>query len=148
MDSSLLYEPARLADFDALADLRVAAMRESLEAVGRFDAERARRRLRESFDPACTWHILKGGERVGFYVVGDEADHWMLRHLYLHPAHSGQGVGAGVMRHIVALADSAHKPLRVGALRGSRANGFYLAQGFVPTHEEEWDVYYERAVGG
>jgi GNAT superfamily N-acetyltransferase len=147
MDSSLSYEPALMADFDALADLRVAAMRESLEALGRFDPERARRRLRQTFDPACTWHIARDGERVGFYVIGDEGDHWMLRHLYLHPVNSGQGLGAGVMRHIVRLADGAGKPLRVGALRGSRSNGFYLAHGFVLTHEDEWDLYYERGVG-
>ena len=48
------------ADFDELASLRIAAMRESLERVGRFDPERARERLRATFDPMHTHGIVVG----------------------------------------------------------------------------------------
>ena len=41
-------------DFEALLSLRIAAMRESLERIGRFDPERARQRLRATFDARCT----------------------------------------------------------------------------------------------
>ena len=56
-------------DFEALLSLRMAAMRESLQRLGRFDPQRARERLSRAFEPAHTRHILLGGERVGFVVL-------------------------------------------------------------------------------
>jgi hypothetical protein len=40
----IVFFPVLAADFDSLVALRIAAMRESLERVGRFDPERARER--------------------------------------------------------------------------------------------------------
>ena len=56
--------PACDADLDELVALRVEAMRESLERVGRFDPVRAGERLRASFSAECTRHIL-AGTRLG-----------------------------------------------------------------------------------
>jgi hypothetical protein len=56
-------------DFEALVALRIAAMRESLERIGRFDPVRARERFAAGFAAACTRHIEANGERVGFVVV-------------------------------------------------------------------------------
>ena len=128
----------------ALADLRVAAMRESLEAAGRFDPERARARFLDAFDPASTRAILDDGVRVGFVVVRHHADHLLLDHLYIDPPAQGRGIGSDVMRHVIAEADAAGKPLRVGALRGSRSNRFYLRHGFVLQRSSQWDHHYER----
>src|SRR5437660_5430228 len=44
-------------DFEALVALRIAAMRESLERIGRFDPARARERFAAGFDPARTRHV-------------------------------------------------------------------------------------------
>jgi len=44
--NGLTFVGVTLADFDELAALRIAAMRESFESVGRFDPERSRERLR------------------------------------------------------------------------------------------------------
>jgi hypothetical protein len=63
------FEDAMDSDAEALADLRVVAMRESLERIGRFDPARARERLLSSFDAAATRHVVAGGLRVGFFVV-------------------------------------------------------------------------------
>ena len=62
-------QDARAADFESLLALRLRAMRESLEHLGRYDEQRARDRLAAGFDPAHTWHILVAGHRVGFLVV-------------------------------------------------------------------------------
>ncbi|MGI4861585.1 MAG: GNAT family N-acetyltransferase [Janthinobacterium lividum] len=143
-DHPLTYEPACDDDFDALAQLRIAAMRESLEAVGRFDPDRARERLRSGFRPQDTHHIALSGVRVGFYALTRHPDHWSLDHLYLHPAHAGHGVGSQVLATICARADLAGMPLHVGALRGSRSNRFYASHGFVTTSEDAYDLYYVR----
>jgi len=53
--------PVAEGDFEELAGLRIAAMRESLERMGRFDPERARERLRSSFVPERTRFVVLGG---------------------------------------------------------------------------------------
>ncbi len=67
--------PATETDAEALVVVRIAAMRESLEKIGRFDAQRARERLLSSYAPQHTRHIVYDSKRVGFVVVkpaGDE----------------------------------------------------------------------------
>lgn len=133
-----------VADGEALADLRVEAMRESLEAIGRFDPERARTRFLSGFDPAHTREIRVEGRRVGYVVVKPIEDHLLLDHLYIAPSSQGRGVGAQVLKLVFAEADRQRKPLRVGALKGSRSNAFYARHGFRLLHSAEWDNYYLR----
>lgn len=147
--AALDYHPAQAIDFEDLLTLRIAAMRESLEAIGRFDLARARSRLAATFKPEHTYWIVAGSRerepcRIGFYAMQAEADHLMLQHLYLHPSASGRGWGAQVMQRLIDESARAKLPLRVCALRDSRSNGFYTAHGFVRTGEGEWDIEYER----
>lgn len=128
---------------EALAQLRISAMRESLEAVGRFDPARARGRFIDCFDRGGTRKIEIDGRLVGFYALKDKGDHFYLDHLYIHPDFQGNGLGASVLASVIALAQERKLPLRLGALRGSRSNKFYLSHGFVQTGESEWDYYYE-----
>lgn len=128
---------------EALAQLRISAMRESLEAIGRFDPVRARGRFIDSFDRGSTRKIVIDGRIVGFYALKDIGDHLYLDHLYIHPDSQGHGLGASVLASILSLAQRRKLPLRLGALRGSRSNRFYLSHGFVQTGESEWDIYYE-----
>lgn len=142
---ALQLTPAQDADALALADLRVAAMRESLLRVGRFDPQRARQRLLDGFVAAHTWHVGWAGERVGCVVLRREADHLRLAHLYIHPQHQGRGVGAAVLAWVFAEAEAAGLPVRVGALRESDSNRFYARHGFVLVAQAEFDNEYLRA---
>jgi GNAT superfamily N-acetyltransferase len=137
------------ADFDALADLRIAAMRPSLERVGRFDPQRARQRLRASYAPDDTLAIVMDGVRVGFYTLRREADGKALKldHLYVLPGWQGMGIGAAVLRRVFERADALGLPVRVGALRDSPSNRFYKRHAFTQTGEDTWDIYYERLPG-
>jgi hypothetical protein len=47
--------------------------------------------------------------------------------------------------HIFAQADARGLAMRVGALRGSDSNRFYLRHGFALTEQSEFDNYYVRA---
>jgi len=122
-------------------------MRESLERLGRFDPQRARDRFLSGFEPALTRHVLVGGERVGFVVVRPRDDGLLLDHLYLLPRAQGRGVGAVVLADVLARADASRLPVRVGALRGSDANRFYMRHGFEPVEEDEFDIHFLRAPG-
>lgn len=136
--------PAVKADLEALVDIRIAAMRESLERIGRFDPVRARERLVSGFSPDCTKHIAINGKRIGFIVVKPDADHFVLDHFYLHPDHQKKGIGSAVLDLIFAKVDAESAVLHVSALRESAANHFYKRRGFELFDEEDWDLHYVR----
>jgi GNAT superfamily N-acetyltransferase len=142
--AAIALAPAAAEDFEELLALRVAAMRESLERVGRFDPARARQRFQASFAPELTRHVLLDGRRVGFVAVRPDGAGLLLDHLYVLPAQQGRGVGSAVLALVFREADERGLALRVGALRGSDSNRFYLRHGFVLVEEAEWDLYYER----
>lgn len=131
-------------DADALVAIRIAAMRESLERIGRFDPQRARERFLASFDPALCRFIEADGVQAGFILTRRQEDYWLLDHLYILPEHQGRGIGAAVLQDVFANADAQRMPIRLSALRGSDSNRFYQRYGFTQTDEAEWDIYYVR----
>lgn len=138
------FEISEHVDAEAMATLRVEAMKESLEMVGRFDPERARARFLSSFDPQLSHHIVVGKQRVGFVVVRPIEAGLLLDHLYVKPAFQNSGIGSKVLHWLFAKADAARQDLRVGALIKSRSNQFYLRHGFVLVEETSLDNYYVR----
>ena len=98
--SDLRYRPAEPEDAGALADLRVLAMKDSLEALGRFDPVRARERFLLGFEPNCTQQIFQNAVLVGFWVLKPQEPVWLLDHLYVLPGHQGQGIGAQVLVNV------------------------------------------------
>lgn len=76
----LTFVPVSNGSFEELASIRIAAMKESLERVGRFDPERAKVRLRNSFFPEHTRFIILGTVRAGFYALRPSVEGWHLDH--------------------------------------------------------------------
>ena len=132
-------------DFETLATLRIEAMRESLQPIGRFDPARSRERLRAGFSAEHTFHIEAEGRRIGFVVIKLEADGLRLDHLYVSPPAQRRGIGGTVLAQVFARADAQGLPSSVSALRGSDANRFYERHGFVRVGEGEFDIHYTRA---
>lgn len=132
------------ADFDAMADLRAEALRESLEHLGRFDAVRVRERLRSAFVPDCMRHILRNGQRIGYLTLIPRhgAAELRLHHLYLLPGHQGQGAGRWALDWVKEQATAAGCDVTLAALRESTANRFYLRHGFRLVEEQEFDLEY------
>ncbi len=130
------------AEAQELAELRVEAMRESLENVGRFDPERARSRFLSTFSAANTRRIVLGHTNVGVVVVRQDGAMRVLDHLYVHPAHQGRGIGSAVLLMLMSEARSRAQGMLVGALKQSRSNAFYVRHGFKPVADGDWDHYY------
>ena len=140
-EPALRYPAVSEADFEDLLALRIAAMRESLERLGRFDRARAQ--------PAAR-HLPPGihqGNRAG------RKTRRLLRAAPGRrrpapgppvPAPVVPGLGGRTLRRLLAQADAQGLPLRVGALRGSDSNRFYQRHGFVQIEESEWDIEYLR----
>ena len=142
--AGFVLQPATADDFEPLLALRLRAMRESLERLGRYDEARARERLAASFAPAHTQHIVVDGRRVGFLVLKRLSHALRLDHLYVDPPAQRRGVGSAVLRWVGAQADAELLPVELCALKGSDANRFYLRHGFVEVGEGEWDIDYLR----
>jgi ribosomal protein S18 acetylase RimI-like enzyme len=140
----ITYASVTVDDFDELVAIRIEAMRESLERVGRFDPERARERLRKSFFPEDTQFILYGGHKIGFFTFRRSDTHYQLDHLYVHPRLQSQRIGSHVMSNLLSISDSRGLPVELGALKESASNRFYQRHGFVKKTEDEWDIYYIR----
>lgn len=137
------FEVCHTGDGQSLAELRARAMRPSLEKVGRFDEGRVRSRFLDSYVAQDSRKILIDGELCGFFVIKQHRDHLYLDHLYVEPVYQNRGIGHAVIAHVVQLAKQLQLPIRLGALRESPANQFYQSIGFVSTHEDAFDIYYQ-----
>lgn len=139
------YAPATLADLDRLTDLRVAAMRESLERIGRFREDRARAWMARTYRPADTRLLMAGGELAGcvaFYEL--EPGVWALEHFYIDPRVQGRGLGTAVLRDILAQADAMGVAVRLTVVRESEVIRLYERHGFSVIGRDDIDVYCER----
>jgi GNAT superfamily N-acetyltransferase len=138
--------PVAISDFDAMLAIRIEALRESLERLGRFDPARARERLAAGFAPEHMHHIERDGERVGFMTLRPDSGlvppTLHLDHLYIRPAGQGQGIGAWALAWAKAQAAHQHCDITLSALKQSAANRFYLRNGFVQVAESEFDLDY------
>lgn len=138
---SFKFIPAQDSDKPQLADLRVQAMKPSLEILGRFDPIRVRDRLLTDFDAKNTQKIMVDNQLAGFFtLIAKDGDLW-LKHLYIST--QGQGLSKSVLDHVKTTARNQNKTLKLQALKLSPANQFYQKHGFVETHQEEWDIFYK-----
>lgn len=144
MTVPIAFRPAAEADFETLLALRIRVLRPHLERVGRFDPERARRYFREGYDPTHLRLIDVDGAFAGCVALKPDGDDLVLEHFYLDDAVQGRGVGGAVLRLLLAEADAAGKPVRLGVLKGSPAARLYERHGFAWTHAEPFDDYYRR----
>lgn len=94
MQPHVTFHVAAPSDAEELAALRIEAMRESLERIGRFDAQRARTRFLSGFSPEHTRLILLAGQRIGFFVVRSEEGT-----VAGPPLHQARPSGLGCGRH-------------------------------------------------
>ncbi|WP_210712408.1 GNAT family N-acetyltransferase [Pseudomonas sp. MWU349] len=142
LESALL--PTSLSDLETLVQMRIAAMRESLERLGRFDPQRARERFAASFAAERCHFILSDGQPVGFIQSQSHGDHLRLQHLYVLPQFQGRGLGAKALEQLLERSANEQLPIHLDALRGSDSNRFYRRLGFVQVGESEWDIHYVR----
>lgn len=135
---------AKAKDLEELVTIRIAAMRESLEEVGRFDPNRARSRLIKDFEINFTKCFLYGPTIVGFMIVKVENEEILLKHLYIDPRFQNMGIGKYVLGRVIQQGEEEKRTIRLLTLKGSRANRFYLKNGFKQVDSIEYDNVYIR----
>ncbi len=140
--SSYGFQPVQAEDFEAMLALRMDALRESLERLGRFDLQRGRERFQAAFAPEFMQHICCGAERIGFLTLRPNGAALKLEQLYVAPEQQGQRVGAWVISWVKDRARAAKQDVTLSALKLSDANRFYLRHGFKQVAESEFDIDY------
>ncbi|UUZ75613.1 GNAT family N-acetyltransferase [Polaromonas sp. P1(28)-13] len=138
--------PVAAGDFDEMVAIRIEALRESLERLGRFDPVRARERLAAGFAPEHMRHIVVDGQRVGYITLrpasGQAPCALQLDHLYVRPVFQSGGIGAWALDWAKTQAALQDCDITLSALKQSAANRFYLRHGFVQVGESEFDLDY------
>jgi len=109
------FGPAAEADFEPLLALRTQVMREHLERVGRFTAERSRAVFRRHFDEPGLRLILVGGDVAGCVGFRDGPAFVTVDSFYLATRFQKVGLGSRIFRALLAEADALGKPMRLEA---------------------------------
>jgi GNAT superfamily N-acetyltransferase len=143
VDTGWTLRAARASDAPWMAELRAVVMRADLERLGRYDDQRVRRRFLDAYRPEHTSVIEVGGVDVGLFAVRPEAQERWFEHLYVALDHQGQGLGSGVLQHVLQVDDL--RPLRLDVLQGSQARRLYERHGFVVEREDDVDVWMVRS---
>ncbi len=138
-------QPVRADDFESLLALRIRAMQPSLQALGRFDPERARERFAATFLPEFMQHIVFKGQQVGCVSLRPKPGALRIDHLYIDPAWQRQRIGTWVMDWACATADLRQQTLQLAVLQGSDANRFYQRHQFFELKRGEFDIELRRA---
>jgi N-acetylglutamate synthase-like GNAT family acetyltransferase len=73
-----------------------------------------------------------------------DADSLLFDRRYIQPYAQGQDISAAVLAQVFETADAQALPVRVGALRGSKSNDFYVRHGFQRVEQAEFDNHYVR----
>jgi ribosomal protein S18 acetylase RimI-like enzyme len=117
-----------------LIELRECTMTEHLERMGEpTDAESHRLRMRSNFDIAQI--ICCDGRRIGLLKVVRAGSVWRIQQIQVLPAWQGRGIGAGVIRAVLAQAHQAGVAVTLSVLRGNPALRLYERLGFRVTTE-------------
>lgn len=114
-------------DLEDLVAIRLEAMRESLERLGRFNPGRARERFLGGFDANSTRRIEVSGNLVGFVVIKDLQGELLLDHLYVIPRAQGAGIGSEVLLRFSERLMRSGVPSRLVLSRKALQIGFTLA---------------------
>lgn len=147
---NLSLAPVSADAFEALFDLRIAAMRESLERLGIFNLDNARKRFFGQFDPQYMQHICadledgQGPQRAGLLTVIPYHDGRLkLQHLYLLPAYQNRRIGDWAMQQVQSQARRDGRAVWLEVLNQSDVIRFYERHGFVQTGGDPIDLLYQ-----
>lgn len=141
--SNIKFARASANDLERLVALRLDVMRPSLEAIGRYNPERARQRFVDEYVPEHTRLILDGDQMIGCFALIPRQRHLYLGHFYVAESHQGQGIGKMAMTDIIGAADALNQPIRLIVLENSPAISFYEQFGFKISDQEGVDITME-----
>lgn len=136
---SYTLRPATAGDYALLYNLHVACMRDHVAATWGWDEAVQRAIFLERFAPGRSRIVVVDGRDVGVFAVERRADGWFIGNIGIAPAMQGRGIGAAILRGVLADAARDAVPTRLQVLRVNPARRLYERLGFIiegetPTH--------------
>ena len=127
------------ADVPYLLALRRQTMTEHWRATGREPTEEEHRsRVLYRFE--CAQIVEQEGTPVGLFKVAREGSTWKLIQIQVDPALQGRGVGAALIRQLIAEATMAKATLELHVLRQNPARHLYERLGFQVVGEGTYEL--------
>lgn len=116
--------PALATDAPAMGELHILAMRTLTFLPQLHGVEEAQAWMADEILPThAAWVAEVDGAVVGYIAIRDD---W-IEQLYVHPDRHGQGIGAALLDHVLAMGP----PRQLWTFQQSaRARGFYESRGF------------------
>ncbi len=130
--------PATPGDLDFIRRVHAEAMRPHIERTwGAWDEADQRRRLLETTRPESHEIVEVDGEPIGCRWVRAHPDALELVRLWLLPSAQGKGIGAALVRDLLAAAARVRLPVRLRVLKVNPAQRLYRRLGFEDAGEIE-----------
>ncbi len=130
---------ATAADYEFLYRLHVACMQEYVAATWGWNDAVQQVMFKERFAPERSQIVSVRGEAVGVISVERRATDWFIASIEIAPTMQGQGLGASLIRQVLAQAAIDRLPARLQVLHTNPARRLYERLGFTvegttPTH--------------
>ena len=138
--------PATVDDLDFLYDLHEAALRLHVQAIWGWEESFQRKMLRDSFDKKPRSIVVVDGADSGVVCVVPAAEALHLELIELHPRVQRRGIGAAIVRSVVAQAQAARQATELRVFKiNIGARRLYQRLGFVVVGENE--THYDMRYG-
>jgi ribosomal protein S18 acetylase RimI-like enzyme len=122
-------------DKDFLWELKVASMRQYVEAVYGWDDSSQYGFFELGFCPQAIQIIEYDRQDIGMYELRERDSDWFLARIEILPAFQGKGIGGTVIQQMVARVSKTGKPLRLQVFKVNPARKLYERIGFLRTGE-------------
>jgi GNAT superfamily N-acetyltransferase len=132
---------------DFAFEVKRAAMGSHIMARWGWDEAFQRNFHEQRFRDTPLSRIVHNGQAVGTVALTALADHLRLDEFYLLPRHQGQGLGARILNHCLAIADARGMPLRLRYLKWNQVGSLYRRHGFTVIDETDIHFIMERQPG-
>ncbi len=129
MGTAFTLRAATGADLPFLLDLRVATMAPQFERQG-IVLTAQDHQLRAEFRLDAARIVERDGRALGLLKLLQESDVWTVEQFQVAPACQGLGLGAAVLRRVIAEARAASVTLRLSVLKENPARRLYERLGF------------------
>ena len=130
------WRPATEADLPFLLALRIATMAPQFARQGIVLSDEEHR-LRARFRLDAARIIESGGTAIGVVKVLEDGPTWTIEQFQVATQAQGHGIGAAVLREIIAGARAARATLRLSVLKQNPAARLYARLGFRTLAESE-----------
>jgi ribosomal protein S18 acetylase RimI-like enzyme len=141
-----VLRPATDDDFDFLYDLHKVTMQEYVQATWGWDEEFQRDIFRKSFNHPPLTIVIVDGQANGAVVMESRVGDEYLRSIEIHPRVQRRGIGAALVREVVARAEARRVPAVLRVIKVNvGARRLYQRLGFVVVGESE--THYDMRCG-